>query len=253
MDDVTKEIRQMLLGNLVPKDKYLEVSDNKLVGIRYGVADGADNVILLGIMRHTKYYKSTMKDNRIRDLGHKALMEIGRKVYLKSNPNAETAICRYLVTRPIVVLFEVDDFGIKVETYTARSIPGLISEWWIRRKFMKHMPEDLKPVQKEEVFKKKRDEELKERAEKKEKEEALKAEELAKEEARKAEEEARKAAEEAEAALERARKAKEEAEKAAERAAGKLEEAKGKLEEAAKPKEPDLEEEFDYEAESDER
>jgi molecular chaperone DnaK (HSP70) len=246
MDEVSKEIRQMLLGNLVPKDKYLEVSENKLVGIQYGVADGADNIILLGIMRHTKYFKSELKANRIRDIGHKALMEIGRKVYLKSNPNAETAICRYLVTRPIVVLFEVDDFGIKVETYTARGIPGLISEWWIRRKFMKFMPKELEKVSKEEVFKKKRDDDMKERAEKKEKEEALKAEELAREEARKAEEEARKAAEEAEAALEKARKAKEEAEKAAQKAAKKLEEA-------TKPKEPSMEEDFDYEAESDER
>lgn len=221
MDEVNKEIRQMLLGNLVPKGKYLEVSENKLVGIQYGVADGADNILLFGVMKHTKYYKSTMKDNRIREIGHKALMEVGRKVYLKSNPDAETAICRYLVTRPIVVLFEVDDIGIKVETYTARGIPGLISEWWIRRKFMKHMPEDLEAIPKEQVFKIKRDEEMKERAEKKEEEEAKQAEEKAKEEAKKAEEEARKAAEEAEAALERARKAKEEAEKAMAKAKGK--------------------------------
>ena len=204
MDEVTKEIRQMLLGNLVPKDKYLEVSQSKLTGIQWGVADGADSIFILGVSRHTKYYK--LKDNRVRDLGHKALMEIGRKVYLKSNPNAETAICRYLVTRPIVVLFEIDDIGIKVETYTSRGIPGLISEWYIRRKFMKNMPDDLEKIPKEEVFKHKRDEDMKERAEKKEKEEAKKAEEAAKEAARKAKEEAEKAVKEAEEALEKARK-----------------------------------------------
>ena len=215
MDEVTKEIRQMLLGNLVPKDKYLEVSQSKLTGIQWGVADGADSIFILGVSRHTKYYKSSLKDNRVRDLGHKALMEIGRKVYLKSNPNAETAICRYLVTRPIVVLFEIDDIGIKVETYTSRGIPGLISEWYIRRKFMKNMPDDLEKIPKEEVFKHKRDEDMKERAEKKEKEEAKKAEDAAKEAARKAKEEAEKAVKEAEEALEKARKAKEEAEKAA--------------------------------------
>ena len=215
MDEVMKEVRQMLLGNLVPKDKYLEVSQSKLTGIQWGVADGADSIFILGVSRQTKYYKSSLKDNRVRDLGHKALMEIGRKVYLKSNPNAETAICRYLVTRPIVVLFEIDDIGIKVETYTSRGIPGLISEWYIRRKFMKNMPDDLEKIPKEEVFKHKRDEDMKERAEKKEKEEAKKAEEAAKEAARKAKEEAEKAVKEAEEALEKARKAKEEAEKAA--------------------------------------
>lgn len=215
MDEVMKEVRQMLLGNLVPKDKYLEVSQSKLTGIQWGVADGADSIFILGVSRHTKYYKSSLKDNRVRDLGHKALMEIGRKVYLKSNPNAETAICRYLVTRPIVVLFEIDDIGIKVETYTSRGIPGLISEWYIRRKFMKNMPEELERIPNEQVFKHKRDEDMKERAEKKEKEEAKKAEEAAKEAARKAKEEAEKAVKEAEEALEKARKAKEEAEKAA--------------------------------------
>lgn len=220
MDEVMKEVRQMLLGNLVPKDKYLEVSQSKLTGIQWGVADGADSVFLLGVSRHTRYYKSTLKDNRIRDLGHKALMEIGRKVYLRSNPNAETAICRYLVTRPIVVLFEVDEIGIKVETYTARGIPGLISEWYIRRKFMKNMPEELERIPNEQVFKHKRDEEMKERVEQKEIEEQ-KAKEAAEEEARKAKEAAEKAAKEAEEAMEKARKALEEAEKAQARAEGK--------------------------------
>lgn len=141
---IKKEIKQMLLGNLVPSGKYLEVSKNPLTGVSRGVTDGADRVFFFGVMRHTKYYKSELGDNRARDLGHKGLMEIGRKVILKSNPNAETVICRYMVTSPIVLYFEVDEIGINIETYTGRGIPGLISELWIRYMFFKKMPKELR-------------------------------------------------------------------------------------------------------------
>ena len=149
MDAVTREIRQMLLGNLEPKGKYLAVSENRLTSIHHGVSDGADTVFLLGVRRHARYYVSSLSKGKIKESAHKALMDIGRKVLLQSNPEAETVICRYMVTKPIVVLFEIDDIGIKVETYTARGISGLISETWIRWRFMRKMPDELKPVNKE--------------------------------------------------------------------------------------------------------
>ena len=141
---IKKEIKQMLLGNLVPSGKYLEVSGNPLTGVSRGVTDGADRVLIFGVMRHTKYYKTELNPNRARDLGHKGLMEIGRKVILKSNPNAETVICRYMLTSPIVLYYEVDEIGVNIETYTGRGIPGLFSELWVRHQFFKKMPKELR-------------------------------------------------------------------------------------------------------------
>ena len=89
MDSVTREIRQVLLGNVVTEGKYLTVSSGRLDGLRYGVTDGADTVVLRGVMRHTKYFQSNLAKGKIKDIAHKAMMDIGRKVVLKSNPDAE--------------------------------------------------------------------------------------------------------------------------------------------------------------------
>ena len=172
MDQVTKEIRQMLLGNLVTDGKYLTVSPNRLEGLRYGVNDGADTVILRGVMRHTRYYKSGLSKGKIKESAHNAMMDIGRKVILQSNPEAETIICRYMLTKPIVLLFEIDDIGIKVQTFTARSLSGLISEIWVRGRFMSKMPDELEPINKEIIKSKLKEKEKEQKAE----EEKLKAE-----------------------------------------------------------------------------
>ena len=131
MDEVTREIRQILIGNIIPKGRYYEVPEKGIAGIRTGLNDSADMILLFGVARHTRYYKVTGNPNKIKAEGHKSLMNIGRKVIIRSNPNAEVSFCRYMVTRPIVILFEVDDIGAKVQTFTSRGISGLISEAWI--------------------------------------------------------------------------------------------------------------------------
>lgn len=189
MDDVTREIRQMLLGNLETRGKYLAVSANKFTGVRYGMTDGADRILLLGVMRHTKYFTSELNNHKIKDAAHKSMMDIGRKVILDSNPNAEVVICRYMITKPIVLLFEIDDIGIKVETYTARGIGGLLSEAWIRLKFMHGMPDNLSKMSKEQYLARKKVADAK----KAEEEKRLREERKAEREERKAEREERKA------------------------------------------------------------
>jgi hypothetical protein len=189
LDQVTKEIRQMLLGNLVTEGKYLTVSPSRLEGLRYGINDGADTVILRGVMKHTRYYKSNLAKGKIKESAHNAMMDIGRKVLLQSNPEAETIICRYMVTKPIVLLFEVDDIGIKVQTFTARSLSGLISEAWIRARFMKRMPDELEPINKEIIKSKIKEKEKEQKAE----EEKLKAEKKKQKEEEKAQKEKDKA------------------------------------------------------------
>ena len=188
MDEVTREIRQILIGNIIPKGRYYEVPEKGIAGIRTGLNDSADMILLFGVARHTRYYKVTGNPNKIKAEGHKSLMNIGRKVIIRSNPNAEVSFCRYMVTRPIVILFEVDDIGAKVQTFTSRGISGLISEAWIRWKFMKELPE-LERIDRatlNEIYRQRAEEE------KKAKEEQKKAEE----EAKKKEEEEKKKAEE---------------------------------------------------------
>lgn len=194
MDTVTREIRQMLLGNLEPRGKYLAVSESRLTGIQQGISDGADTVFLLGVRRHARYYVSSLPKGKVKESAHKALMDIGRKVLLESNPEAETVICRYMVTKPLVLLFEIDDIGIKVETYTARGISGLISETWIRWRFMRKMPDDLKAVNKEVLKARLKEEEEKRKSvEEQQKEDKKKV----KEEKKKAKDEARQGKNEA--------------------------------------------------------
>lgn len=231
MDDVTREIRQMLLGNLETRGKYLAVSANKLRAVRNGFTDGADRIFLFGVMRHTKYYTSELNAHKIKEAAHKSMMDIGRKVLLDSNPNAEVVICRYMITKPIVLLFEVDDIGIKVQSFTARGIGGLLSELWIRSKFMRGMPDNMKLMSKEAYLARKKaadakraEEERQEREDRKAEREERKAER----EERKAEREERKAEREEQEKEERRQKA---AEKEREKALKKRNKYSGKDEE----------------------
>ena len=187
MDDVKREIRQMLLGNLVPDGKFLAVSPNKLQSMRFGMADGADMVLMFGISKRTKYYTTDKSMGKVRDSVHKAMMDIGRKVKMTSNPKAEAVICRYLITRPIVVLYDVDEVGIKLETYTARGVLGLLSELWIRFRLNRLLPEDLlKEINKDAV--KSKIKEIEDRKQKEREAEKKKQEELEKAKKKKAEE-----------------------------------------------------------------
>ena len=201
MDEVKREIKQILIGNVIPSGKYLQVPERGIVGLRTGLGDSADMVLIFGVAKHTRYYAIEGNPNKIKAAGHRSISNIGRKVILRSNPDAEIGYCKYMVTRPIVLLFEVDDIGAKVETYTSRGIFGLISELWIRNKFMKEMPE-LREIDRHTlagIYKQRAEEE------KKAEEERLKAEEEEKkrlEEEKKKEEEERKKQEALEAAEE---------------------------------------------------
>ena len=67
MDEVTQEIRQALLGNLVTQDKRLVVTDSWIIKYRYGLVDGFDHVLVFGVMRKMRWYQMPGSREQIKE------------------------------------------------------------------------------------------------------------------------------------------------------------------------------------------
>jgi len=143
MDDVTKEIRQALLGNLATKDKRLVVSDLWATKYWNGLVDGFGSVLFLGVMRRGRWYRMPGSSQQIMEQAGKAMMDMGRMMRLRTLPDAEAVYCTYLLNSPVVLTFLTGEQDIAVHAYAGRGISGLIAVFRTFRKLEKKMPEEF--------------------------------------------------------------------------------------------------------------
>ena len=144
MNIVKKEIRQALLGDLVPTDNKLVVSGRRMTKIRYGVWDGMGNVLILGGMCRRRWYMTKKSRKQIRELAVKAMQDMGRMVGLKSNPDLDTVYCSYLLNAPAILTFtQGKDAVIEVAAYSGRGLSGLIATFRTLNRFQKAMQDAM--------------------------------------------------------------------------------------------------------------
>ena len=144
MNIVKKEIRQALLGDLVPTDNKLVVSGRRMTKIRYGVWDGMGNVLILGVMCRRRWYMTKKSRKQIRELAVKAMQDMGRMVGLKSNPDLDTVYCSYLLNAPAILTFtQGKDAVIEVAAYSGRGLSGLIATFRTLNRFQKAMQDAM--------------------------------------------------------------------------------------------------------------
>lgn len=224
MDNLTREIRAILIGYVVWDGEYMRASERLFNPGFSGLNNGADNARFFG-MRTDRLAFRVMggKKKGLRAAGE-AFQTLGKKVYLENLPGGLAYLHHAMLKNPVLVTFEVDEDTVLATFYTAR---GLWAKTLLRREknaFLAAMPELLKDTTAE--F---REAEAREKAERKrgrakeneearEKAEAEKAARKQEAAARKAAEKQEKARQKAILAAERAQAAAEEARKAAEAA-----------------------------------
>ena len=145
----TREIREVLLGNLVQgEDLRLSVREDRFV-TPWGIEDGATETLLFGIMCRTYYYETTLKNNAqaLFRVG-KAMQDVGRGLNLVTAPNMAACMVKSLLFRPVVLVFEEmeDEDGkpaLMLHAYCSRTLTSLIPIARAVSRLEKYLPEQV--------------------------------------------------------------------------------------------------------------
>ena len=123
-----KEIRDLLLGKAVQDDDgKLVTPESGTFRLPMGIVDGASTVRFLGIRENRRFYKSELSEKELMAEAEKCMRDIGRGVHLRQQPDAVACLIRYVLTRPVILVFRIeDDCGI-LSAWAGRSLMGRIS------------------------------------------------------------------------------------------------------------------------------
>ena len=156
MDALKKEIREALLGDLVPtEDGRLAVSFTRLAKYKNGLGDGFDKVLIYGVMCRRRWYLSTKNAKQMHELAVKGMQDMGRMMWLSSDKEKEAVYCTYLMNTPAILTYMRGKDGvIEVACYSARGFSGWIACWRTLNNFQKKVPEVLQRMSEEDEQKK---------------------------------------------------------------------------------------------------
>ncbi len=143
-----RELRRVLLGithrneegRLVPSDQAVAIN-------RYGLEDGAVQLLFLGIMRRRKRYTTKLRMPDFIDAADKAMANIGNRVVLQQTPGLPAVFRRFRLSVPALLFLETEGDEIIVNTVSARDVTGLRATRVLRKAFEKEMGTRLVPVQ----------------------------------------------------------------------------------------------------------
>lgn len=167
--EAKQEIRRVLMGRTMPTE------DGKLVALEkgqyrmpIGISDGAGAVRFFGLCKKAKRLKASCAAPKAKLLAAQIMRDTGRELYLPQQPEAVACLIRYVLTRPVVLVFDFRD-GIPVLTaWTGRGLTGWISLRRALRAFLKRLPKQFTvsdepvPLDEKEARKKERKEITKE-------------------------------------------------------------------------------------------
>ena len=150
MNSVKKEIKEALLGDLVPFDKKLVVSGVRRTKFRNGLRDGFQSVLFFGVMCSRRWYMTKKSGKQIRELAVKAMQDMGRIVMLSTLPESEAVYCTYLLNHPAILTFTQGRDGvIEVAAYSARDLSGMLAAYRTLNHFQKLMGNALERMSEE--------------------------------------------------------------------------------------------------------
>ena len=123
-----KEIRDLLLGKAVlGDDGKLVTPESGTFRLPMGIVDGAGTVRFLGIRENRRFYKSELSEKELMAEAEKTMRDIGRGVRLRQQPDAVACLIRYVLTRPVILVFRIEDSCGILSAWAGRSLTGRIS------------------------------------------------------------------------------------------------------------------------------
>lgn len=102
-----KEIKRILLGNLIPYEDGTYGAGNGILLTSNGVADGAQAAMLWGITEQCFLY-DVPPENHIKAVYHvsKIMKKLGKPLTIRTIPDSSACYVRNLPLEPVVLLFE---------------------------------------------------------------------------------------------------------------------------------------------------
>ena len=138
-----KEIRAVLLGKTGLTEDGRVIALGSGFHLSAGVADGAGAVRFLGIAKREYCFATKRSPEKTLEAARTAMFEIGRGLVLRETPDAEACLIRYILTKPVVLVFRyVGDVPV-LTALTGRSLTGWISMWRAKRAFADELPDDV--------------------------------------------------------------------------------------------------------------
>ena len=169
MNGLKKEIRQALLGDLVPHDKRLAVSGKNIVMFRNGLRDGFGSVLFFGVISRRRWYYINKKTRDNEGHAVAAMQNMGRMLMLKEFSDGQAVYISYIFGIPNILTYRQEGDKVVVNAYAGKSFFGLISVVRSLNAFENAMSDDLTRFSKETEKKIKAEEKAREKEEKRSK------------------------------------------------------------------------------------
>lgn len=149
MDERTKEIRKILTG-FISYETY-EYAGTVIVAaknlLRYrgeGGFVGADSARFFGVRSEMKQYVIPRKKvEEVHAACFELMLNLGRRVYLYSAPDALTVLCRPAFRAPLIVTMEAKGVQLLVCVYTARTLLSRLNMRRMLEKLAQVLPSEM--------------------------------------------------------------------------------------------------------------
>ena len=156
-----KEIRNLLLGKaVVDEEGRLVTPEAGTFRVPNGIADGAGAVRFLGVSGKTQCYESDLGEEELMARAVECMRSIGRGVHLRQHPDAAACLIRYVLTRPVLLVFRLAEGRGVLTAWTGRGIMSWASRMRSIRAFERTMGDAIRfsaaPPPEEEPEEKKR-------------------------------------------------------------------------------------------------
>ena len=128
-DPKRAEIRRVLMGRAVLAEdgRLAAVPAGTFMKTPIGVGDGAVSVLLFGVRRRVRRYETKDGKARVAAAARKAMQNIGRGLILNEQREATACLIRYVLTRPVALVFTWEDGTPTLTAGAGRGLTGWIS------------------------------------------------------------------------------------------------------------------------------
>ena len=128
-----REIRRLLLGKaVIDGDGKFITPEPGTVYIPQGVQNGAGAIRFLGLTGRSRYYVTDLGKEEILAAAEARMMDQGRGVRLREQPEAVACLIRRLLTRSVLLVFRAEEEGWVLTAWTGR---GLLARVFQNRAF----------------------------------------------------------------------------------------------------------------------
>ena len=139
-----RELKRVLLGHTHQNEEGILTADQGAIAFnRFGLEDGAVQLLFLGIMLRSRRYRTKLSPEQFMQAADKACSNIGRRVALQQLPEGKAVFRRYKISVPVLLTIAFENDEVVLTAATARAASGFRSMRRVRKSFEAEMGDRL--------------------------------------------------------------------------------------------------------------